>query len=87
MSASVKKTEVRYDPCSQSDSGVFFPHGGLDLDKTGHLHKTVRARKDRGEYNSGLVVVSKINLGKSVSRGKHRSENRDKVRGKKIGHH
>ena len=50
------RTEVRYAPCSQSDSCVFFLHGGLHPDKTGHLYKAGRTRKDRGEHFCGCFL-------------------------------
>lgn len=52
MSESVRKTEVRRDPCSESDSGAFFPPGGLDTDKTGHLHKEQEETQGRATWVS-----------------------------------
>lgn len=90
MSKSVKEKEIRHDPCSQSDSGVFFPQGGPDLFRQDIYTKQIE-QKETGSttcvLREFLVKIKVEKSGLSVSRSKHRSETGDKTRGKKIDHH
>lgn len=45
----VRKTELRCDPGSQNDSGIFVPRGGLGLGKRTFIQSTQKKKRQRGE--------------------------------------